>query len=148
MSEIRDSPAVSNTTPPLPNEGSGFPVCGSSEKSRCRLLRKIRIRAPSRQTAVPRSFHPLADKSWPSSYAWPSNRHRSEPVSASTAAMLLYGVVAYSTPSIISGVVSLNPGTVSYCFSGVSQCFHCQAMRSRCTFSGPMSVNGEYFVPP
>jgi hypothetical protein len=41
-------------------------------------------------------------------------------VSASSAATLLYGVVTYSVPSIISGVASNCPGTVSYSFSGVS----------------------------
>ena len=61
--------------------------------------------------------------------------------------MLLYGVVTYSTPSIISGVLSKNPGIVSYSSSGVSQCFHCQATCSRWTFVALMSVSGEYFVP-
>ena len=62
--------------------------------------------------------------------------------------MLLYGVVTYSTPSIMSGVLSKKPGAVLYSSSGVSQCFHCQATCSRCTFPALMSVSAEYFVPP
>jgi len=65
------------------------------------------------------------------------------PVSASSAATLLYGVVTYSVPSIISGVASNCPGTVSYSFSGVSQCFHCHAGCSCFTLPALMSVNVE-----
>src|SRR5436190_103059 len=145
MSEIRARPSVRDTFPLLPNEEIGVPVWGSREKSRYLLFRKRRSGPPrpSRQNAVPRSFHPLPDRSGPSSSALPSNRHFSLPVSASTAATLLYGVVTYSTPSIMSGVLSKKPGA-----GGVSQCFHSQATCSRCTFCGPISVSGEYFVPP
>ena len=61
--------------------------------------------------------------------------------------MLLYGVVTYSTPSIIRGVLSKNPGVVPNSASGVSQCFHCQATASRCTLPALMSVSDENFVP-
>ena len=50
--------------------------------------------------------------------------------------MLLYGVVTYSTPSIISGVASKKPGTVLYSSSGVSQCFHCHATAVASTLLG------------
>src|SRR6185369_16876036 len=93
MSEIRARPSVREILPLSPNEGTGLPVLGSSENSRYLLFRKRRRLPPSRQNAVPRSFHPLPDSSGPSSSAWPSNRHFSVPVSASTAATLLYGVV-------------------------------------------------------
>ena len=62
--------------------------------------------------------------------------------------MLLYGVVTYSTPSIISGVASKKPGVVPNSSSGVSQCFHSQATCSRWTFWGVISVSVEYFDPP
>ncbi len=114
MSETRDKPSVSDTIPAFPNEGTGLPVRASRENIRWRLFRKSRSRLPSRQNAVPRSFHPLADRIWPSLYASPSNRHSSFPVSASSAAMLLYGVVTYRTPSIIRGVLSKKPGAVPY----------------------------------
>src|SRR5438093_10491245 len=135
MSAMRARPSVSDTNPLLPNVGTGFPVCASRQKRRFRLLRKMRSLLPSRQNAVPRSFQPLPDRTCPNLYASPSNRHNSLPVVASTAAMLLYGVVTYSTPSLISGVASQKPGTVPYSDNGVSQCFHCQANCSCCTLS-------------
>src|SRR6266849_10901627 len=148
MSDTLVKPPVSDTTPLSPNEGTGLPDCASRENSRWRLLRKMRSFPPSRQNAGPRSFHPLADKTCPSLYASPSNRHNSLPVSASSAAMLLYGVVTYSTPSIMRGVPSKKPGVVPYSSSRVSQCFHCQATSSRAMFWAEMSASGEYLVPP
>src|SRR5437899_1781427 len=146
-SDTRFKPSVSDTTPLLPKEGTGFPVLASSENRRCRLFRKMRRLSPSRQNAVPRSFQPLPESTWPNWYASPSKRHNSLPVSASSAAMLLYGVVTYSTPSIIRGVLSKKPGIVPYSGRGVSQCFHCQAICSPCTLAFVMSVSGENFVP-
>ena len=46
-----------------------------------------------------------------------------------------------STPSIISGVLSKNPGEVLYCSSGVSQWDHCHAMRRRVTLAASTSAN-------
>src|SRR5579871_66547 len=148
MSDSRGSPSVSDVSPSLPNDGTGLPVCESSENNLERLLRKMRILFPSRQNAGPRSFHPLPDKTCPSLYPSPSKRHSSLPLSASIAAMLLYGVVTYSTPSIINGVASKKPGVVPYSLSGVSQCCHCQATCNRCTFCGLMPVSAEYRVFP
>src|SRR4029453_19184457 len=127
MSEMRSSPSVNETTPASPNERTGLPSSTSRENRRCLLFRKTRTLPPSRQNAVPRSFQPLPDKIWPSLYASPSNRHSSLPVSASSAALLLYGVVTYNTPSIMRGVASKKPGVVPNSAIGVSQCFHCQA---------------------
>jgi hypothetical protein len=53
------------------------------------------------------------------------------PGSASSAATLLYGVVTYKTPSIISGVASKKPGIVPNSSIGVSQCFQSQTFCSR-----------------
>lgn len=148
ISEIRGSPPVNEVTPLSPKDTTGLPVCASSENSRWRLFRNMRSLPPSRQKAVPRSFHPLLDNTCPSLYPSPSNRHSSLPVSASTAAMLLYGVVTYSTPSIIRGVFSKKPGAVPYSGSGASQCFHCHAICSRWIFPLLTSVSGEYLLLP
>ena len=68
MSPMRGSPWVKDTAPPLPKVVTGLPVAASSMNSRWRLLSSSRSRpCASRHTAVPRSFQPLPDSSWPSS---------------------------------------------------------------------------------
>jgi hypothetical protein len=55
----------------------------------------------------------------------------------------LYGVLRYSTLSIISGVFSKVPGRVPNSGSASSFGFHSQAIWRRPTFARSMSVSGE-----
>ncbi len=57
--------------------------------------------------------------------------------------MWLYGEVAYTTSSIITGVFSNMPGRVPYSFSSVSPVFQTHACRRRVTFDALISVSVE-----
>ena len=67
-------------------------------------MRSLLPFAASRQAATPRCTKPVPLGGWPSSYAFGSNAQSSAPVSAFSATTRLYGVLRYSTLSIISGV--------------------------------------------
>ena len=68
-------------------------------------IRSLLPAAPSRQAATPRCTNPVPFGGCPSSYAFGSKDQSSAPVSAFSATTRLYGVLKYSTLSIIKGVV-------------------------------------------
>jgi len=69
-------------------------------------------------------------------------------VSAFSATTRLYGVLRYSTLSIMSGVTSNAPGRVPNSGSAFSRVVHSHAGASCATLSRVMSASAEYFVPP
>ena len=77
-----------------------------------------------------------------------SKAHSSAPVSAFSAMTRLYGVLKYSTLSIINGVAWKLPGRVPNWLSAFSRGDHSQATPSCDTVDALMSVSGENFIPP
>src|SRR3954471_2702870 len=111
-------------------------------------MRSLLPSALSRHAATPRCTKPVPLGGWPSSYAFGSNDHRSAPVSASSATTRLYGVVKYSTLSIINGVAWKLPGRVPNRASAFSRGDHSHAIARRDTVVAFTSVSVEYFIPP